>query len=151
MTGKPFSRYPPAIRFAPKNQTLGGLQGWYWHTNRLFWPFPLPGPRNPDSNDGGAPEGYNNEYFLGVQQEISYAIINKFREKPLNSTDLPNITMQRFPYPPYTEDDLLAALLEMIGIIIMLTFTYTCISTVKFITTEKEKQLKVCRIPIKID
>lgn len=50
--------------------------------------------------------------------------------------------MQRFPYPTWINDPLLTALESFVGIIIMLSFVYTCINTVKVITTEKEKQLK---------
>lgn len=51
--------------------------------------------------------------------------------------------MQRYPYPEWIEDILLRALQSFVGLIIMLSFVYTCISTVKVITIEKEKQLKV--------
>jgi ATP-binding cassette subfamily A (ABC1) protein 3 len=51
--------------------------------------------------------------------------------------------MQRFPHASWKEDPLLPALIGFIGLIIMLSFVYTCINTVKAITTEKEKQLKV--------
>lgn len=50
--------------------------------------------------------------------------------------------MQRYPYPPYIEDPLLMALVNFISMVIMLSFVYTCINTVKVITAEKEKQLK---------
>jgi ATP-binding cassette subfamily A (ABC1) protein 3 len=54
----------------------------------------------------------------------------------------PMVQMQRFPYASWIEDPLLQALESFVGIIIMLSFVYTCINTVKVITTEKEKQLK---------
>lgn len=55
----------------------------------------------------------------------------------------PMIRMQRFPYASWIQDPLLIALESFVGIIIMLSFVYTCINTVKVITAEKEKQLKV--------
>lgn len=56
---------------------------------------------------------------------------------------LPIIHIQRFPHAAWKEDPLLPALISFIGLLIMLSFVYTCINTVKVITVEKEKQLKV--------
>lgn len=56
--------------------------------------------------------------------------------------------MQRYPYPSWINDPLLTALQSFVGIVIMLSFVYTCINTVKVITTEKEKQLKVTIYPV---
>lgn len=56
--------------------------------------------------------------------------------------DIPKVQLQRFPYPPYIDDPLLIALSNFISIVIMLSFVYTCINTVKVITNEKEKQVK---------
>lgn len=60
--------------------------------------------------------------------------------------DLPEILMCRFPYPSWINDPLLTALQGFVSIIFMLSFVYSCINTVKVITTEKEKQLKVLNI-----
>lgn len=74
-----------------------------------------------------------------MQTALSNAFIRHLNE----SVELPEITMQRYPYPTWMNDPLLTALQSFVGIIIMLSFVYTCINTVKIITTEKEKQLKV--------
>lgn len=50
--------------------------------------------------------------------------------------------LQRFPYPPYTHDDMLEALKRNVPLLMMVSFVYTCINTVKVITVEKERQLK---------
>lgn len=81
-----------------------------------------------------------------LQEEVSFSIIKYFK-KTLNKTDFDRssvpIFMQRFPYPKYTKDVLLTALQVFVGLIFMLSFVYTCISTVKIISREKENQLKV--------
>lgn len=59
----------------------------------------------------------------------------------------PLVKMQRYPYSKWMSDPLLQALISFVSIIIMLSFVYTCINTVKVITTEKERQLKVCSSP----
>lgn len=83
---------------------------------------------------------------MKLQQELSYSLINHFKGSVHNTTfnrTARPLLMQRFPYPKWIEDILLTALQTFVGLIIMLSFVYTCISTVKVITTEKEKQLKV--------
>lgn len=86
---------------------------------------------------------YNAEGFLKLQQELSFSILNYFKPTFDHNSSI-NVWMQRFDYPKWTEDILLQALESFVGLIIMLSFVYTCISTVKVITAEKEKQLKVC-------
>ncbi|KAF5273687.1 hypothetical protein FQA39_LY07377 [Lamprigera yunnana] len=108
-----------------------------WRTKFLFPMYQVPGPRFWLENEGGPP-GYHLEGFLILQQEISLAIINHF--KPFQYEML--LYMQRFPYPKWLEDNLLTALQNFVGLIFMLSFVYTCISTIKVITTEKEMQLK---------
>lgn len=50
--------------------------------------------------------------------------------------------LQRFPYPPFTHDDMLEALKRNVPLLMMVSFVYTCINTVKVINVEKERQLK---------
>lgn len=49
---------------------------------------------------------------------------------------------QKFPYPPFVFDILLQGLQTLVSLFIMLSFVYPCINIIKYITTEKEKQLK---------
>lgn len=85
---------------------------------------------------------YFSEGFLTLQHYISEEII-KHHTDDVDGSHLPNIFMQRFPYPDWVSDPLLEALQSFVGVIFMLSFVYTCINTVKVITTEKEQQLKV--------
>lgn len=50
--------------------------------------------------------------------------------------------MQRYPYPPWINDDLLPALKTFVGLILMCSFVITGTYTVKAITNEKETQIK---------
>ncbi|GLH10673.1 Multidrug resistance protein homolog 49 [Gryllus bimaculatus] len=54
--------------------------------------------------------------------------------------------MRRFSYPEYTDDPILLALESVVSSMLMLGFVYTCIATIKSITTEKEHQVKVLGI-----
>ena len=110
-----------------------------WRTNLLYPLYQTSGPRNRDVNDGGYSPGYNQEGFLAVQDSLFRSIINYLS----NSSEIPQIRMQRFPYPAYVDDVLLPALKTFISMIILLSFSFTCINNVKTITNEKEKQLKV--------
>lgn len=59
-------------------------------------------------------------------------------------TDLTvRVQMERFKYGEWQNDVLLEALPNMIGLLMLLSYIYTCINTVKSITIEKERQLKV--------
>lgn len=51
--------------------------------------------------------------------------------------------MRRFPYYQWEEDPLLQALQGFAGLVVMVSFCFTCTNLVKMITNEKEKQLKV--------
>jgi len=82
--------------------------------------------------------GYWYEGFLLLQHVISSEITMFL----CNNKTLPQIMLQRFPYPPYTHDDMLEALKRNVPLLMMVSFVYTCINTVKVITMEKEHQLK---------
>lgn len=71
--------------------------------------------------------------------------LSEWNEVFNNQNKIPFILMERFPNAAWTDDILLTPLQSFVGLIFMLSFVYTCINTVKAITTEKEKQLKVRR------
>lgn len=55
---------------------------------------------------------------------------------------MPDVLLQRLPYPPFNKDILLEGLKSLVSLVILLSFIYPCINTVRFIAMEKEKQLK---------
>ncbi|XP_044269819.1 phospholipid-transporting ATPase ABCA3-like [Tribolium madens] len=119
-----------------------------WKTNLLYPVFQTPGPREPNKNSGATPSYYF-EGFLSLQLIVTYILILgqsgllQYIERSA-ATNISSATfhLQRFPHAAWKEDPLLPALISFIGILIMLSFVYTCINTVKVITVEKEKQLK---------
>nr|XP_022911475.1 ATP-binding cassette sub-family A member 3-like isoform X1 [Onthophagus taurus] len=113
-----------------------------WSTHLLFPTYHIPGPRVYEENTGANPSYYD-EGFLTLQYDISREII-KYHMKinEISDNTLPTVMMERFPYPSWISDPLLQALQNFVGIIVMLSFVYSCINTVKVITDEKEKQLK---------
>ncbi|KXJ81820.1 hypothetical protein RP20_CCG016932 [Aedes albopictus] len=124
-----------ALRFPSELRYLVGLIS-YWETHLLMEPF-TPRLRNPYSDDGGTPSYYN-ENFLSIQTAVSKAIIRA--RSP--AADMPQVFIQRFPYPPYHDDPFLQTMEQLLSMVILLSFFYTCIVMVKHIAIEKERQLK---------
>ncbi|XP_053658365.1 phospholipid-transporting ATPase ABCA3-like [Anopheles marshallii] len=109
-----------------------------WATELMFPAFQIAGARERERDDGGYPANYYNESFITVQSAVSRALI--LERDP--SFALPDIYLNRFPYPPYYSDPLLTGFENLLPLIIVIAFFYTAINTVKYITVEKEKQLK---------
>ncbi|XP_053672341.1 phospholipid-transporting ATPase ABCA3-like [Anopheles nili] len=124
-----------AVRFPGELRVEEG-QFSNWQTNLLVVPF-SPRLRNPDETDGGSPSYYK-EGFLAIQGAVSRALLGR----RLGGVSLPTVHIQRYPYPPYYDDAILEALQQLLALIIVISFFYTCVNTVKYITIEKEKQLK---------
>ncbi|XP_035912164.1 ATP-binding cassette sub-family A member 3-like [Anopheles stephensi] len=129
-------RFPSEMRTA----TLPGAQFWAnWCTFLIFPQYQVYGARNINGSDGGYPANYFTEGFASVQNAISRAVLEA---RAGRSDVLPHVELRRFPYPPFYDDPLLRGLENLFPSIIMVAFFYSCINTVKFITLEKEKQLK---------
>ncbi|XP_065093714.1 phospholipid-transporting ATPase ABCA3-like [Ochlerotatus camptorhynchus] len=124
-----------SLRFPAETRQWRWLFG-NWRTNLLVVPF-SPGIRNKDFSDGGGPSYYN-EGFIGMQTALSAAIV-AVHDPEINTKE---VRLRRIPYPPFHEDKLLPAMEQLLPLIILIAFFYTCINTVKYITIEKERQLK---------
>ncbi|XP_050076110.1 phospholipid-transporting ATPase ABCA3-like [Anopheles maculipalpis] len=141
ITGLP-DKVSVAIRFPSEMRTtsLPGAEFWAsWRTFLIFPQYQVYGARNINGSDGGYPANYYGEGFASVQNAISRAVLEM---KAGQIDSLPHVELRRFPYPPFYDDPLLRGLENLFPSIIMVAFFYSCINTVKFITLEKEKQLK---------
>ncbi|XP_039428799.1 phospholipid-transporting ATPase ABCA3-like [Culex pipiens pallens] len=125
-----------ALRFPGELRTSFSNVFPNWETRLLMVPF-SPQLRFPYTDAGGYPEYYN-EDFLNVQTAISKSIIVEFNA----NVELPEVYINRYPYPPYYDDPILQAMEQLLSLIILLSFFYPCVVMVKHITMEKEKQLK---------
>lgn len=76
--------------------------------------------------------------FLKIQNAIFKAFTKSHR--PLSS--VPNIQLQQLPYPPHADKRLIVYLPYLIPIIFLVSFNYAFINSVRYISVEKEKQLK---------
>lgn len=118
------------IRFPAELRTVSATTSIFlanWRTDLLFPLFQRGGPRNKAWDDGGIPPGYYREGFVQIQNAISSAFIGLITK----TASLPDIFLQRYPYPAYTQDELLEGLEQFVSLIILLSFVYPCINTVK--------------------
>lgn len=108
-----------------------------WQTNLLF---PNDGYTNrfPYEDDGGPPS-YTMEGFLAIQNAITKAFVDI--NKSLDET-MPDIRMQRFPTPSHTLNLFATELQMLMPLFFLMSLNYTFMNTVRFISIEKEKQLK---------
>ncbi|XP_060661353.1 phospholipid-transporting ATPase ABCA3 isoform X1 [Drosophila nasuta] len=125
-----------SLRFPFELRTVSVFQN-LWYTGRLFDTYTKGGPREPEINTGGNPS-YINEEFLPVQHALSKTFI-QLKSKV---DDLPDIQMQRYPFPSYVDDQFLQHVGEMMAMLIMFSFIYPSLCIARYITMEKEKQLK---------
>jgi ATP-binding cassette subfamily A (ABC1) protein 3 len=80
--------------------------------------------------------------FLALQHAIDMEILNE-----LNSTfdrSSVNITLQRYPFPPYKADNFVLVIQVWFPFLLVMSYIFAAINTVKNIVYEKENGLKVC-------
>lgn len=128
-------RFPGELRTIKNNPVL-----FNWQTDSSVPDDNEPGARVPMEADGGVPPGYVREGFLPLQNAVAREFIRLHSNG--KTAKMPEVQMQRFPFPPYRYDFLLSSLEEFLAISIVLSFIYPCINTVKMIALEKERQLK---------
>lgn len=106
-----------------------------WQTNLMF---PNDGYTNryPSEDDGGPPS-YQKEGFLAIQNAIARAYL--FLSSNIT---MPDILMQRFPAPSHVVNLFATDLQVLMPLFFLMSLNYTFMNTVRFISVEKEKQLK---------
>ncbi|XP_063286648.1 phospholipid-transporting ATPase ABCA3 [Pelobates fuscus] len=141
-------RYKLRFKYSPRNAPFSEQTGLNpnvdrnWHTRYLYPLFQLPGPREPYDAAGGNP-GYQREGFLAVQHAVDRAIIlHHANESGSELLKKIQVSMRRFPYPPYVSDLFILAIQNQLPLLIMLSFTYTSLSIVRALVLEKERKLK---------
>lgn len=116
-----------SLRFPGELRTNASLS---WRTEFVFPKRPSNKLLNPDDFDGGNPAGYFREGFLTLQNVIFQAFLDKFSVKP---NTVPDIFIQRFPYPPYDSDDFTTFLEALLPLILIISLFYIFSDTVKVI------------------
>lgn len=70
-------------------------------------------------------------------------ILNELNSS-FNSTNV-NIQLQRYPYPTYKEDNFVLVIQVWFPFLLVMSYIFAAINTVKNIVYEKENGLKVCQ------
>ncbi|KAG1683894.1 ATP-binding cassette sub-family A member 17 [Nymphon striatum] len=119
---------------APGEEQQAVLRRWY--TSRQYPLFQTPEPRHRYQNWGGPP-GYMAEGFLSIQHAVSSAVISYLS----GQNDIPDVKMQRYPFPRGTNNTFMYAMKTFFPLIIMMCYIYTCVHITKNIVHEREKKL----------
>ncbi|VVC45536.1 Hypothetical protein CINCED_3A002705 [Cinara cedri] len=139
-------RYPCHLRVTKKSLMSFDTIEANWRTYLMFPLYQTFGPRHKSENNGGEP-GYLSESFLYMQYQISNALIQYWAPGHY----VPPIELQRFPYPKYIEDPLLPALTSFVSTVVLLSYIYTAINTIKVISAEKEMKMKEAMMLMGLD
>lgn len=99
-----------------------------WNTESLFPESATIQLTNPDDKDGGHPADYYREGFLTLQNAIFKAILEKISVK---SSPIPDIFLQRFPYPTYRVNFFIALMEKLLPFILTCCFLCIFSNTVK--------------------
>ncbi|XP_075035584.1 phospholipid-transporting ATPase ABCA3 [Mixophyes fleayi] len=141
-------RYKLRFKYSPRNAPLSERTGLNpnvdrnWRTRYLYPLFQLPGPRERKDVTGGTP-GYQREGFLAVQHQVDRAIMYQHANKTgRDLLDRVDVSIRRFPFPPYVNDLFILAIQNQLPLLLMLSFTYTSLSIVRALVLEKERKLK---------
>lgn len=131
-------RLPATLRTSGAGGIFSGDHD--WRTNLLYPIFPTIGPRYPKKLTGGSPS-YFEEGFLGIQRAVDMEILSE-----LNSTfnaSAYDISLQRYPFPPYKADNFVFVIQLWFPFLLVMSYIFAAINTVKNIVHEKEKGLKI--------
>lgn len=105
-----------------------------WQTNVLFGAdgYTI---KHPDLDDAGPPSYYK-EGFVAIQNAIANAFVG------MNNASMPEIRTQRFPTPKHLRNVFASDFQFLMPLFFLMSLNYTFMNTVRFISIEKEKQLK---------
>lgn len=103
-----------------------------WKTDELYPNGAFEAPKSEINFDFFTPS-YESSGFLGIQHAIASSFIKQTKGIE------PDIEMKMFPHAPYTSYHQWVFILPMF---IFFSFNYTFVNTIRFISIEKEKQLK---------
>lgn len=86
--------------------------------------------------------GYLEEGFLALQYAIDMSILELSSNRSFSASSV-SLSMRRFPYPPYVDDNFVLVIQQQLPFIIMLSFVFSSMQIVRDLVHEKEQKLKV--------
>lgn len=128
-----------SLRF-PSELRTSDLPSYYrpedmsWQTNVLFGAdgYTI---KYADEDDAGPPSYYK-EGFLAIQNAIAKSFV------AMNNATMPEILPKRFPTPKHLRNAFASDFQFLMPLFFLMSLNYTFMNTVRFISIEKEKQLK---------
>jgi len=86
---------------------------------------------------------YLEEGFLALQQAVDSALIEFIAADV--TLNMPQVMMrlQRFPYPPYDDDNFVLVIQQQFPFVVLLSFIFCAMQIVRDLVYEKERRLKV--------
>lgn len=129
-------RFPGELRTV-YTSSLGSTYN--WKTNQLFEADSFE-TRYFNEDDGGNPSYYK-EGFLAIQNAIATSLMSQSCQSSVAET-IPEIDIQRFPQPGENVSDLVRYIQVLMALIFLMSLNYTFMNSVRFISIEKENQLK---------
>ena len=139
-----YTMRPPAVPRSERDNEFFEARGWL--TNRLYNGRPgLKGPRQAQDFSALYP-AYYKEGFLTTQHLLDLNFMRLLAtEKNVSTFDESEmeVAYQRFPYPPYSQDDFIPILGQNLPFVILLCMIYLAQRTARFVAVEKETGLKV--------
>ena len=86
--------------------------------------------------------GYLEEGFLALQYSIDMSVLELTSNHTFSAGDV-SLSLGRFPYPPYVDDNFVLVIQQQLPFVIMLSFVFSSMQIVKDLVYEKEQKLKV--------
>jgi len=87
--------------------------------------------------------GYLEEGFLALQQAMDFALMELISANATVSIKEMKLRLQRFPFPPYVNDNFILVIQQYLPFIVMLSFIFCSMQIVRDLVYEKERRLKV--------
>lgn len=120
-----------SLRFPSELRTSQLYNARHWKTNILFF--------IDEYEESDRHEYYYDEGFLAIQNAIAKAFIE---QNQLNES-IPEIRVQPFPSPSHTKTSRKQQLRVILPLVFLIGLCYTFVNTVRYISIEKEKQLRM--------
>lgn len=131
-----------SIRFPGELRTPDSsfMATYNWETNQLFEADAFQ-TRHLSDEDGGPPSYYK-EGFLAIQNAIATSLMSNQSCPSSVAETIPEIFVQRFPQPGENVNELVKHIQFLMALIFLMSLNYTFMNSVRFISIEKENQLK---------
>jgi len=86
------------------------------------------------------------EGFLALQHAVDSALVEFVAYDAMSNMSQVSVRLQRFPYPPYVDDNFVLVIQQQFPFIVLMSFIFSAMQIVRDLVYEKERCLKVLLI-----